>query len=175
MFRSDEERGAWDCLAGYTSFHWEDLLKEGVPASSAQTYVKRWFKAGMIEIDRQDGNRKWFRRADARTIPEGAAASKTAEDAMWALMRRRAFFSPDDLVVIGGQVGIDIGIKQACTYCSDLVKAGYLRCLEQRVSGRKAGKYRLVNDTGHMAPAKKKLVGLHDRNTGAFTPTGLKQ
>ncbi|WP_299370486.1 hypothetical protein [uncultured Tateyamaria sp.] len=172
MFRSEQEKAAWDIAAKHEEFHWEDLAAGGVPLSSAQVYLLRWAKAGTIEIARLDGNRKWFRMAGTRAKRADAPKPKTREDAMWAVMRRQAYFTPLDLVAIGDQLGIEITETHARQYSRALMTAGYLRCLEQAVPGKKQPKYRLINNTGRRAPVKRRITGLLDQNDGAFVPLG---
>jgi hypothetical protein len=174
MFRSKEEERAFAVAKGHDQFHWEDLARGGVPASSARTYLHRWEKAGLIEPSRIEGNRRWYRMAGEPSQGARASNAKTPEDAMWALMRRSPYFTPTDLVAICAQIGISISEAKAQNYCQALLKAKYLRCIRQHVPGRKPPQYCLINDTGPSAPQLRRVSGLVDQNTGAFTQLGAR-
>lgn len=62
-------------------------------------------------------------------------------------------------------------------YVRGLYRAGYLRCVRQKDSGRRGGHpvYRLVRDTGPLAPRLQRDGTTYDPNRHQVVEGGLKQ
>ncbi|WP_425099167.1 hypothetical protein [Tropicibacter sp. S64] len=170
-FRSAMEKAAWDKVSGLAEFHWSDLAAKGVAASTAETFIRRWHDAGLVREVRKEGHRKLYTNAQsAIPVTPQRRAGATAEGNMWRSMRKLPNFTPIDLVAHSNAGGVEVSMEKARRYCRDLLQAGYLRVIETAIPRQREARYRLIRDTGPVAPKRTKLTGIDDPNTGEFQP-----
>lgn len=172
-FLSPKEQEAWDFACKLEDIHVSDLVDQGYSRKSAHAFLKRWHAGGLIDVAWTEGNQKWFRKVENNAPEKPRNEETTAEDAMWAIMRRKRYVTILDLVATAAMMGLEVSERKALAYCEMLLKCGYLRRLEGSASGKKQNKYRLINDTGRRAPVRRRLQGIWDRNDLAFTPLGI--
>lgn len=108
--------------------------------------------------------------------PRGGGAWKdTARKRMWAACRALGKFTRADVMEVASREGEDL-TAGATEYLSALAKAGYLIRLHGRVqvsAHLSAGqiRWRLVNDTGPLAPQLKRGRRVYDPNLGREVTT----
>lgn len=170
-FRSAMEKDAWDKVKDLPEFRWPDLERAGFVEATAKDFVRRWVKAGRVREMRKADLLKYYvnaeRPVEAPVLP---AETRSAEDAMWTIMRRAKVFTPTDIAAHVNAAGFEVTVERARGYCRQLLGAGYLKVRQKAVSGKREAAYQLVNDTGLSAPRPTRVTGLLDQNTGTFIP-----
>ncbi|KGM86731.1 hypothetical protein rosmuc_03024 [Roseovarius mucosus DSM 17069] len=173
-FRSTMERHAWDRVKGMQEFHWSDLATLGVHGDTAQKFVRRWERAGLVKCIRKDMHRKIFRSVEldaanltALEAPDGVP---TPEGNMWRAMRRLVQFGPTDLAAHANAGGVEVTVEKARAYCRQLLGSGHLKVRQTAIIGRREAIYQLIDDSGPFPPKAVRLAGILDPNTGAFSP-----
>lgn len=169
------ERQTYDHVKTIDVFSWHTLVDElGISRNAALNYIRRWEVNGLIRCVRQEGNSRFF-LVDGKTLatPVIKEPAQSAEGNMWRSMRMLGQFTPLDLAAHSSAGGIDVSVEKAASYCRLLMDGGYLRCRRKAVPGRHAALYQLIHETGPKAPCKRRVTGLWDPNTSAFTPKSL--
>ncbi len=138
----------------------------------ARAIVQRWIASGQC-VDRGRGFKK---RAVFALTPEGrgeavpVAEGRTAEDQLWTAMRGlKAAFSPTQLA---GHCAMPVSPAEARAYCRFLMDAGYLTCVRKAIADRSEAFYRLVRNTGPLAPRKRRVEAVADLNEGTIRLVG---
>ena len=90
---------------------------------------------------------------------------------MWRTMRMLKQFSPRDLAVHSNTDTVSVTDLTARSYCSMLLKAGYLRVLQKAVPGKNQATYKFVRDTGPKAPQIQRVKQVYDPNLNEVTYT----
>jgi hypothetical protein len=172
-FRSEMERMAWDRVKGLTEFHWSDLAAVGVHDDTAQSYLRRWERAGRVTCIRKDMHRKIYRNCELQVVvdPEPMEAEATPEGNMWRAMRRAGTFSPIDVASRSNVGGVEVSVEKARAYCRQLLGSGHLKVRQTAIPGRREAIYQLIEDSGPFPPKPVRLAGILDPNTGAFAPS----
>jgi len=170
-FRSDVEKQAWRHAEKLDLVTWEELHKRGVSQTMSKQFIRRWFKAGYLELRSVDEHRKIYAHPGrvVKTV-EPDFTCRTAEDAMWIVMCRHRTFTIADLVNVGSVGDIEVTNQKARRYCKVLMRFGYVRPWQTGVIGKKDGVYRLINRSGPSAPHVRRVSGLFDPNEDRFEP-----
>lgn len=127
-------------------------------------YLGALYAEGVLQPCGRDGRETIYTIHEAEDIAAITAERRTSpEGAIWRSIRIMREFSPSDIEAALIGTDTDVDLRRIQTYCSLLVRAGYLRVL------RKAGKvrparYRLIRDTGPLPPQEKRLPVVIDRN-----------
>lgn len=95
-----------------------------------------------------------------------AAKRQAPEGVMWAAIRVLKEFTPEDLMEVVGKTDDALDLDKIRTYCRWLAKAEYLKILETARPRVRSARYKLINDSGPMAPNVKNLRVVVDGNTG---------
>ncbi|AWI83043.1 hypothetical protein CEW88_04820 [Alloyangia pacifica] len=174
-FRSDMEKHAWGMVESLPEFHWTDLTAKGIAQHTAQAFVRRWQQTGRIRLSRRDEQQRKLFVSAARAIPvlpPRAATDRqaTPEGNMWRTMRRLVTFTPTDLAAHSNAGGVEVTLDKARAYCRQMLSADYLKVRETAIPGRREPRYRLIRDTGPLAPRTRQLTGIFDPNDNRFMP-----
>lgn len=141
--------------------------------TTIQRLVREWELAGDVVRDGFGPRRQIkYRIADhARTR---LVRAQSIEGNLWTAMRQlKLAFSPTDLAAHASTPELMISQEMAQAYCGLLVSSGHLRMTSLPTAGhRQAPVYRLILDTGPLAPRKRMLPAVVDDNTGARTMLG---
>ena len=147
-------------LASWTR---EELAREaGASYPVAHAWVERQIRQGLVERARGPGETRFAR------VAAGGGATGSPHEHMWAAMRRLPSFTAGELAAIASTEAVVIGEALAGPYCRALARAGYLRAVRKAVPGVRPASYRLVRNTGPMAPVERRVSGIHDANTQEF-------
>jgi len=170
QFRSDMEASAWRSAQTLRQIHWSDLLAFGVVRSTAKKFVNRWADAGLITRIPTDDSRKVYVRIDlSPTAPAPSPAyDDSAEGNMWRSMRGLKVFSATDIAAHSNAGGVEVSVAQARAYCRLLVQSDHLRVQQTAIGGKRDAKFKLINNTGPVAPKPRKIKGVFDPNTADF-------
>jgi len=169
-FRSDMEAAIWKRAQSLQRVHWTNLVELGVARTTAKIFVRRWAQAGLLtRIDTGD-HRKVYAFADQGPQPEFVPEyDESAEGNMWRSMRGLRQFSATDIAAHSNAGGVQIPVQKARAYCRLLLQSGHLRVQSSAVPGKREPRYRLVNNTGPVAPKPRQIKGVFDANTADFT------
>lgn len=167
------EQSAWDWAKDQDEFHVSDLSKmAGIGANSATKFLCHWESEGRIGLVRKVRNSRWFASVDkilARAAAQAPTLNKaTPEGNMWRAMRGLKTFSPLDLAAHSNVGGIVIEEEDARRYCQQLLRVGYLRAVDKAIPGRRSARYRLIRNSGPLAPQHKRVRGIYDPNDETF-------
>lgn len=118
----------------------------------------------LYNVDRENGQ-VVFTVMDLEAAQAFAAQRRnTAPGAIWSAMRSLKTFTAEDLsAAITGEERV-IQLDFVKKYCRNLTKAEYLQVIEF-ARGGKPSRYRLVKDTGPLAPQVRNLECIVDGNT----------
>lgn len=83
---------------------------------------------------------------------------------MWRTMRIMHQFSPRELALQASTDDVQIAPPTAKKYCTHLLQAGYLRCVQKATHERQAI-YRLIRNSGPQAPQIQRALRIWDPNT----------
>ncbi len=158
------QKDVWGFLTAHLRVTREDVRQACSGSNgSIDVYLDNLYAEGVLQACGRDGKKTVYTVHKPEDIATVTAKRRTSpEGAIWRSMRIMREFSPVDIEV--ALIGSDAGdLRKIQTYCSLLVRAGYLRVL------RKAGKvrparYRLIRDTGPLPPQEKRLPVVIDRN-----------
>jgi len=187
----DRRSAAWQYITAHAQFTVPELASAiGMDLEQCRTSVNQWRKQGYIKHiggPGVPGRPKRFARVEGTGEPkvgkgnrEGLPLrnqrSKTGRQKMWNSMKISRSFTADDLTLTAG-----ISRKSADEYIRKLLDAGYLSAV-RRVDTRKsnqeikglASSYRLIRDTGRMAPMVRK-EGCWDQNQKQLYPFNNQQ
>ena len=170
VFRSDMEASAWRAAQSLKQIHWSDLLAFGIVRSTAKKFVNRWADAGLITRVETDDSRKVYVRTDLAPTTPAALPSydDSAEGNMWRSMRGLRVFSATDIAAHSNAGGVEVSVAQARAYCRLLVQSDHLRVQQTAISGKREAKFKLINNSGPVAPKPRKVKGVFDPNTANF-------
>lgn len=159
------QKSVLDFLQSHMRVTREDVRRACAGSNnSINVYLDQLHADKVLQACGRDGRMTLYTVHDDQDIAEITARRRASpEGAIWRSMRILREFCPSDIEasLFGADTGIEL--KKIQTYCSLLVRAGYLRVL------RKAGKvrparYRLVRDTGPLPPQEKRLPVVVDGN-----------
>ncbi len=171
VFRSDMEASVWRSAKALKQIHWSDLLAFGVVRSSAKTFVNRWAEAGLLTRIETDDHRKVYVHADASDADKPVAKPSydaSAEGNMWRSMRGLREFTATDIAAHSNAGGVAVTVAKARMYCRLLVQSQHLTVRQTAIRGKREARFRLVNNTGPVAPKPRTVKGVFDANTADF-------
>jgi hypothetical protein len=166
----------WDAACDLGLFTYDDLAKRAeVSRSNAQDRVRGWLRDGLVVQERHGSSRLLhFRvltdpaerehvKAKADLPEEGVAAN------CWRVMRRLSQYTPTDVAAHATTTACKVTLKDARDYCQLLMRAGYLRAVRKALPGKRDAVYRLIKDTGPLAPRLRRVRAVEDRNQRTLT------
>lgn len=83
---------------------------------------------------------------------------------MWRVMRHLREFTPQDLALHATTDDVAVAVQTAKSYCSMLLSCGYLICTQKAHAHRQAT-YRLVRNSGPLAPQIQRVKQVFDPNS----------
>ncbi|WP_339636197.1 hypothetical protein [uncultured Sulfitobacter sp.] len=89
---------------------------------------------------------------------------------MWRTMRMRDTFTPRDLAAHATTDIVSVTEATAKSYCSALLKAGYLKVVQKAIPLKRQAMYRLISNTGPKPPMIQRTKQVFDPNTGKAVP-----
>jgi hypothetical protein len=89
---------------------------------------------------------------------------------MWRSMRRQGEFQPFEIAAWSSTELVQVSEKTAKTYCSMLLKAGYLRVTKKAVPGTFQATYVLIRNSGPKPPQIQRIKQVFDPNTKTVYP-----
>lgn len=134
------------------------LIKAGYVAPGQMiTAPTKWHSAGRVRqyaLIRNTG-------VDApRLKKDGTEMPPTAQQHMWTAMKIIGWFTPAELAGGASTAEVQVSLEAAKDYVKHLHASGYL----QKSAGKGVTSYRLINDTGGMAPMVQRTKVVFDPN-----------
>lgn len=83
---------------------------------------------------------------------------------MWRTMRKLREFTSRDIALHASTDVVQVSDETARSYCSMLMTCGYLRCV-RKATARQRATYRLVRDSGPLAPQVQRVKQVFDPNS----------
>jgi len=168
--KAEIERRAWKIIQSLEEFDWHTLSEPGIPEWRIKDILRAWEREGRIVISRVDGRRKWFRLPADVDATRRAEVGGTPHGNMWRTIRREKDVSALDVAAHSTSSTVSVTEEEAQRYCTQLMKAGYLKVTVKAVVGQRAARYRLTDDTGPEAPRPRRITGIVDPNSRTFRP-----
>lgn len=165
---------AWAIARTQETFEVADLAAlAGQTEQQILAHVRAWLRDGAVARERASsrGVPAVFRvdNPDRYDLSAGRAPGpETPHGNMWVAMRRMSSFTPVDVAAHAATEAVPLTVEDAQAYCRALAAAGYLRATRTSIPGKRQPVYRLVKNTGPVAPRPRRVTGLHDANTGEF-------
>lgn len=147
-----------------------------IPRKTITDYVKRLLAGGYIErhssfeetgryvLVRDAGIHPPRIRPDGQPVTQGKGVEN-----MWRSMRMLRQFTPRDIMVHSTTDTVSVTEATVKSYCSMLLKAGYLRVIQKAVPGKRQAIYRFVRNTGPLPPQIQRVKQVYDPNIREVT------
>lgn len=166
---------AWEAAQTRKRFTAKELQSfAAVSEPFARHLVRTWTAEGRVTVAVPGGQGKAVVVAVVPDWkPQGAGVPRTADLNMWTTMRGLREFAPTDVAVHSDTPDQPVTVATATTYCRALLTAGYVTVRSKAVPGRREARYRLVRDTGPLAPVVRRVLALCDPNERVLTPVGF--
>lgn len=167
---------AWRAALARDAWTYDDIVADaGLSYAQVQKLVSRWQEAGGVKaVGVRPDRRTEYAVVDATVFDGLAAAEETAvapirrEQSeignMWTAMRGLATFTPLDISAQASTDDIEVTVPQARKYCRTLLEHGYLKVVRKAVPGKREPVYRLIRNTGPVAPREIRVTKLEDVN-----------
>lgn len=169
--------GVWIFIRKNPEFTITEIVKAtDIIRKTVSDYIKR-LEAGKIVEKRPDYDQS---KVFVLVRDMGVHAPRIARDGtpvtqgggvknMWRSMRLLAQFTPLDLALHSTTDIISVTEATSRSYCSMLLKAGYLRVLKKAVPGKHQASYRFIRDTGPLPPQIQRVKQVYDPNLREVT------
>lgn len=162
--------------AGRERFTAAELAAEpGLTRARVGTIVRQWARNGWIEDtgDAPKPNEVWqVTDAGREALGEAAAdlmpVAADAEQNMWRAIRNLRSFSPTDVQGMSCTEEAPVSRRRAAKFCRMLEEAGYLRVVRGGVPGRREPIYRLIRNSGRLAPVERRVRATYDPNEDRY-------
>lgn len=156
---------------------WDFIQKEGTvthKSISGHVEVTDYFRTNFISKLKRMGIVKVLGAKDGQkqfTILSADELRKRAKDnvpseaqIMWTTMRLLRNFDAAQVHLSTKQHAPHITLKRIQDYCKSLMRGGYFRVTVKAIPGKRLAKYKLINDTGPLAPVIRRRSILVDTN-----------
>lgn len=166
----DGDLAIWTTALRLGEFSYTSLGAESHSAAKRiSRLVEDWINAGAVEFLRVgEFRRKIYRVKPGAEMPAEAPARlrivRTAEQNMWAVMRRQGAFTPTDLTSLSNTDLVAVTLAEANSFCQMLVRAAYLRVVRTAIPGKREATYRLIKNTGPLPPMPRRVSVVYDEN-----------
>jgi hypothetical protein len=104
---------------------------------------------------------------DGKPVTQGSGVEN-----MWRTMRMLGQFSPRDIAAHATTDIVSVSEATAKAYCSNLLRAGYLKVMIRAQPPKKQAVYRLIRNTGPNPPMIQRTKRVFDPNTQKAYPVG---
>ena len=170
------QEAVWETIRALEIFTLTEVVdKARVNRKTARDYLKRLMAGGYVEPfgDEEEGRMRLIRQGgihpprlkrDGSPVTQGGGTMN-----MWRTMRMLKTFTPRDLVAHANTPDVTVSELTARSYCSMLLKAGYLRVMQKAVPGKRQATYKFVRNTGPMPPQIQRVKQVYDPNLGEVT------
>lgn len=171
--------GIWSKIRGLCEFTVTDIVRAtDINRKTATDYVKRLEAGGYVKkrasyertklwyLTRDGGIHAPRLKKDGTPVTQGGGVLN-----MWRSMRMLKQFTPHDLALHSNTGTVSVTEMTARSYCSMLLKAGYLRVLQKAVPGKRQATYQFIRDTGPKAPQIQRVKQVFDPNLNEVTYT----
>ncbi|UWQ00827.1 MarR family winged helix-turn-helix transcriptional regulator [Aliiroseovarius crassostreae] len=150
--------------------------KTAINKKTVSDYIKRLEAGGYVEKHPSFDETKRFVlvrdagihapriRADGTPVKQGNGTQN-----MWRSMRNMEQFTPFDLALCSSTDTVNVSEATAKTYCSMLLRAGYLRVLQKAVPGKRQATYKFIRNTGPQPPQIQRVKQVFDPNLNEVT------
>lgn len=167
---------AWPAALARKTWTYDDLVADArLSYGQVQKLVARWEQAGAVRIvGVRPDRRTEYAIADATVfdqlvgVSDVTASPRPREQSdvgnMWTAMRGLATFSPVDLSAQASTEEVEVTLPRARKYCRTLLEHGYLKVVRKAVPGKREPVYRLIRNTGPVAPREARVTILEDVN-----------
>lgn len=146
-----------------------------VHEKTARDYIKRLVAGSIVErTSPMDAVARWRLlrpgihtprlRADGTPVTQGAGTMN-----MWRSMRMIKEFTALDLAIHSTTDVVGVTEATAKSYCSMLLRAGYLRVRQKAVPGKRPAVYQFVRNTGPKPPQIQRVKQVFDPNLQQVT------
>ena len=166
----------WRAALARAAWTYDDIATDaGISYAQVQKLVSRWQEAGAVKpIGVRPDRRTEYAVVDATrfdglaevepTSPAPIRREQSDIGNMWTAMRGLATFSPLDISAQASTDDIEVTLLQARKYCRTLLEHGYLKVVRKAVPGKREPVYRLIRNTGPVAPREVRVTKLEDLN-----------
>lgn len=167
------DQAVWTVARRLEKFSYFQLAADAhVGVKMAAALIARWRAAGAVEgIGIGPLGRKMFSITRAVDETPSRVHRKSAlvlpEQAMWIAMRRSGAFTAIDIGALVNTEEQPISVEMVRAYIQTLLAAGYLRVTRKGVHGKVPAAYRLIKDTGPLAPTTRRVTVTVDANLNA--------
>ncbi|MGV6840007.1 MAG: hypothetical protein ACWA40_07405 [Planktomarina sp.] len=166
--------GVWAHIRRVKVFTVTDIHNAtGIPRKTISDYIKRLIAGGVVQTHGNGGDVDRFELVrdmgvhTPRFRPNGEPVTQgMGTQNMWRAMRMMAEFSPCDIAAHSSTDTVKVSEATAKTYCSHLLRSGYLRVLVKAIPGKRQARYRLIKDTGPLPPKVQRVKRVFDQNSG---------
>lgn len=164
------DHAVWTVARRLGKFSYFQLAADAhTSVDTVTTLVARWKSAGAVEdVGIGPLGRKLFAITRAvEDTPSRMHRKSTLvlpEQAMWIAMRRSGAFTAIDIGALVNTEEQPISTDLVRAYIQTLLAAGYLRVTRKGVHGKVPAAYRLIKDTGPLAPTTRRVTVTVDAN-----------
>jgi hypothetical protein len=169
----DIDQAVWTVARRLGTFSVAQLISEAhVCQDTAEALTRAWLRSGIIEQSGTgDFGRRLFTAADGLDdlpVRQGLQSGPmSAEQAMWIAIRRCGTFTEVDVFSLANTDDNPISLRQVRGYFSTLLAAGYLRHGRKSLNKAALQTYRLINNSGPLAPTTRRVTITVDFNLNA--------
>jgi hypothetical protein len=167
---------AWRAALARETWTYDDIVADSrLSYGQVQKLVSRWEEAGAVKATGVGPDRRTQYGVTDATVFDRLADVSEASPApirreqsdvgnMWTAMRGLATFSPVDISAQASTEEIEVTVLRAREYCRTLLRHNYLKVVRKAVPGKREPVYRLIRNTGPVAPREKRVTVLEDVN-----------
>jgi hypothetical protein len=165
----DMDQAAWTVALRLGKFSYAKLSVEAhIAQYKVEGLIKRWQAAGAVKnIGKGASGRLQFevtkRVEETPSRQLGTSKPVSPEQAMWIAIRRVGVFTAADIAAYGDEVQ-PLSLELVRAYIHTLLAAEYLRVVRKSVHGKSPAAYRLIKDTGPLAPTTRRVTITVDVN-----------
>ena len=156
---------AWAVALRYETFGYAEVSADlRIGMKKAAQIVRGWEADGAVIVvstaSHGPGRKKFRADRDFVRLP-----GRTAEENLWAAMRRLRSFTPSTISAHATTEQIAVPPEAAAAYCRTLLAADYLTVTRRAAPAMKREAiYRLARETGPKAPVPARVRALRDPN-----------
>lgn len=160
----------WTAIRGFDrDFTLQQLVDvTGANRKTTQDYLRCLVPGGIIEqvsdgVFRLISDRGFHAprlNRQGQPVTQGAGVEN-----MWRSMRMLSQFSWQDVAIHSSTDIVSVSAGTAKTYCSMLLKCGYLRVVQKANSHGRPAVYRLIRNNGPLPPMIQRVKQIYDPNT----------
>lgn len=149
-----------------------------IPKKTISDYAKRLVAGGVLEEVAGDGVSPRYKlirdmgvhtprfRKNGEPVTQGMGNQN-----IWRSMRMMSEFSPRDIAAHSTTDNVQVSEDTVRTYCTMLLRAGYLRVLVKAIPSKRQARYRLIKNTGPLPPKIQRVKQVFDPNLNQVVHT----